>query len=196
MRNVTIEREYELPPIWAKCTLRFGRNSSPSSDSSAPSSALFYSDPSARVLLLTAKKTGSTGNGMHWMFVNESFFRPTNHADRRSVPWSYWSQFCLIKDFPTFSLVGCPQVVGSRVIYLEKDGSQSTRGHARSRLNTVDFSPHAEITTPPTMTWTFIGGMSPLRPNETHREFPSSTTNGLTIDQIHATEDNIVVLLV
>ncbi|KAH9479404.1 hypothetical protein JR316_0007994 [Psilocybe cubensis] len=195
MRNVTVEREYELPPIWAKCSLRFGRNSSPSTDTYAPPNALFYSDPSARVLLLTAKKTGSTGNGMHWLFINESFFRPTSHADRRSVPWSYWSQFCLIKDFLTFSSIGIPQIVGSRVIYLEKDVSHSTRGHARSRLHTVDFSPHADILTPPTMTWTFIGRMSQLRPIETHREFPTSTTNGLAVDQIHATEDNIVVLL-
>ncbi|PPQ67850.1 hypothetical protein CVT25_010289 [Psilocybe cyanescens] len=196
MRNVAIEREFELPAIWARSIMRFGRNSSPNSDSSAPSSALFYSDPSARVLLLTAKQTGPSGNGMHWMFINESFFRPTTHADRRSVPWSYWSQFCLIKDFPNSTLVDNPQVVGSRVIYLEKDGTHSSRGYERSRLSIVDFSPNAEVTTPPTRTWTLIGKMSPLRPNETHREFPPTTTNGLAVDRIHATEDNVIVLLV
>ncbi|KDR80694.1 hypothetical protein GALMADRAFT_60553 [Galerina marginata CBS 339.88] len=196
MRNVAIEREYELPPIWAKSTMRFARNTAPNNDVCTPSNALFCSDPSARVLLLAAKQTGPNGSGMHWMFINESFFRPTSHADRRSVPWSYWSQFCLIKDLQMNAVVGNPQVVGSRVVYLEKDGTRSSRGHERSRLSIIDFSPYAEISTPPTKTWTLIGKMSVLRPNESHRDFPSATTNGLAVEGICATEDNVVVLLV
>ncbi|KAF8906253.1 hypothetical protein CPB84DRAFT_1675794 [Gymnopilus junonius] len=193
MRNVAIEREYELPPIWAKSTMRFGRNTVPNNDVPMPSNVLFYPDPSARVLLLMAKQTGPTGNGMHWMFINESFFRRTSYADRRSVPWSYWNQFCLIKEIQNSTVVGIPQVVGNRIIYIERDGTCCSRGY--SRLSVIDFSPNTELTTPLTKMWTLIGKMSILRPIETYRDFPSATTQGLPVERICATEDNIVVLL-
>ncbi len=189
MRTVAIEREYELPPIWAKSAIRLGRNTAPATDNATPPSALFYADPAARVLLLTAKQTGPNANGMHWMFVNEAFFRPTSHPDRRIVPWIYWSQFCLIRELQINQVVGNPNVVGSRVIYLEKDGTRSSRGHERNHLSIIDFSPYPDIAIPaPAKVWTLIGKQSTLRPSETHREFPLATTNGLAVENIHATE--------
>ncbi|KAF8159486.1 hypothetical protein B0H34DRAFT_796728 [Crassisporium funariophilum] len=195
MASVTLEREYELPPIWAKATLRFSRNTAPSSDIYTPSTALFYSDPSSRVLLLTAKQAGPT-NGIHWMFVPESYFQPTSHPDRRSVPWSYWNQFCLIRDVQSNTLVGHPQVTGSRVVYLEKEPIHPGRGHPeRARLSVIDFSPCPEATNPPSKLWSLLGKQSVLIPNESHREIPTSATNGVVVEGIRATEDNIVLLL-
>jgi hypothetical protein len=196
MRSVAIEREYELPPIWARSTMRFARNNSPNSDNLAPSNALFYSDPTARVLVLMAKQQGPSAPGMHWMFINESFFRPTSHPDRRMVPWSYWSQFCLIRELNQDVVVGNPHVVGSRLVYLEKDGTVSNQGSHRTRLSVIDFSPYAEIPAPPTKLWTLVGKQSPLRPSETHREFPPASTGGLAVESIRATEDNVVLVLV
>lgn len=197
MRTVAIEREYELPPIWAKSAIRFGRNTAPASDHTTPSTALFYADPAARILLLTAKQTGPNANGMHWMFIPEAFFRPTTHPERRIVPWIYWSQFCLIRELQINQVVGYPQVVGSRVVYLEKNGTRSSRGHERTHLSVIDFSPYAEIATPPpAKLWTLIGKQAILRPSETLRDIPSTTTNGLAVENIHATEDNIVLVFV
>lgn len=176
--------------------MRFARNNSPNSDSLAPSNALFYSDPTTRVLVLMAKQQGPSAAGMHWMFINESFFRPTSHPDRRMVPWSYWSQFCLIRELSQDVVVGNPHVVGSRVVYLEKDGTVSNQGIDRTRLSVIDFSPYAEIPAPPAKLWTLVGKYSPLRPSETRREFPSTSTGGLAVESIRATEDNVVLVLV
>ena len=176
--------------------MRFARNNSPNSDNLAPSNALFYSDPTARVLVLMAKQQGPSATGMHWMFINESFFRPTSHPDRRMVPWSYWSQFCLIREFNQEVVVGHPHVIGSRVVYLEKDGTLSNPGSDRTRLSVIDFSPYAEIPPPPAKLWTLLGKQSPLRPSETRREFPPTSTGGLAVESIRATEDNVVLVLV
>jgi len=133
---------------------------------------------------------------MHWMFINESFFRPTSHPDRRMVPWSYWSQFCLIRELNQDVVVGNPHVVGSRVVYLEKDGTVSNRGTDRTRLRVIDFAPYAEIPAPPPGLWSLVGKYSPLKPSETHREFPPASTGGLAVESIRATEDNVVLVLV
>ena len=195
MRKVFIEREYELPPIWTNAVMRFGKNSAPNTDISTPSNALFYSDPSARVLLLSAKQPGDSA-AMHWMFVHESFFRPTTHDDRRAVPWTYWSQFCLIRELHSSLVIGNPQVVGSRVIYLEKDGTRSGSGNERTRLKIIDFAPYAEVPPPSTKAWTLLGKYSSIKPGEYQRDFSPSTTNGLAVGGICVTEDNIILVLV
>ena len=196
MDQVFIEREYELPPIWNNCTMRFLRNNVPNSQRATPSNALFCSDPSARVLVLTAMLEGSGATSMHWMFINESFFRPTSHEDRRVVPWGYWSQFCLIKEHQPDLLAGTPQVAGSRVLYLEKDGSRSATGHYRTKLKAIDFAPSSEVSSSSPKTWSLLGQYATLRPSEYQRDFSSTTTNGLAVENLHATEDNIVLLLV
>lgn len=197
MRNVAIKREYELPPIWVNAVMRFSRNITPYGDNAAPTTSLFYADPSARVLLLSAKQSGPNAAGMHWMFINEGFFRPTAYADRRSVPWSYWSNLCLIRELNSNTIIGQPQVVGSRVVYLEKDGTRTSRGHERASLGMIDFAPLAETASPSSAKlWSLIGKQSILKPSETHRDIPSGTTQGLPVQGIRATEDNIVLLLV
>lgn len=196
MDKVFIEREYELPPIWNNCTMRFLRNSVPNSQRAIPSNALFCSDPSARVLVLSAMPEGSGATSMHWMFINESFFRPTSHEDRRVVPWAYWSQFCLIKELQLDLLAGTPQVAGSRVLYLEKDGSRSATGRYRTKLKAIDFAPSSDVSSSSPKAWSLLGQYATLKPGEYQRDFSSTTTNGLAVENVHATEDNIVFLLV
>src|SRR5258707_1255758 len=196
MDKVSIEREYELPPIWNNSTMRFVRNNVPNSERAVPSNALFCSDPSSRVLVLSAKPEGSGATSTHWMFVNESFFRPTSHEDRRTVPWAYWSQFCLIKELQLGLLAGIPRVSGSRVLYLEKDGSRSASGQYRTKLKVIDFAPYTDISSPSPKSWSLLGQYATLKPTEYQRDFSSTTTTGLAVENIHATEDNIVLLLV
>jgi hypothetical protein len=190
--RVSLEREYELPPIWAKSALRFAQNTVPGVELSSPSTALFYTDPSSRVLLLEAKQAGS--NLHHWLFIQESFFRPTPLADRRSVPWAYWSQFCLIREHQPSFVVGRPKFAGNRLVYLEKEPAHPSRGE-RARLSIIDFSP-SETPSTPTKLWTLIGKQSALIPNESYREIPSNVTNGHSVESVHATEDNIALVLV
>jgi len=196
MGKVFIEREYELPAIWTNSIMRFGCNISPNADISIPPTAIFCSDPSARIVLLSARSEGPDEALSHWMFISESFFRPTSLEDRRTIPWGYWSQFCLIKEFQPSSLVGLPQVVGSRVVYLEKDGSRSAAGHCRTRLKIIDFAPYSDLPSPSPKAWSLLGKYSILRPGEYQRDFSATTTNGLVVENIFATEDNIVLLLV
>lgn len=186
-----MEREYELPPIWANSILRFAKNAAPFL---ASPTTLFHADPSCRVLVLTA----TSATAVHWLFLHESFISPTSHADRRIVPWIFWSQFCLIKEFAVGGIVGSPQVVGSRIIYLEKDGTQSPSGKDRTRIKVIDFSPYANIPVPSPQMWTHRGQACTLKPGEYQRDFKpnSSTTSGLAIERIFATEDNLVLFLV
>ena len=192
MGKVALEREYELPPIWARCTLRFAQNTVPGVELSSPSTALFYTDPSSRVLLLEAKQTGP--NIHHWLFIQESFFRPTPHAERRSVPWVYWSPFCLIREHQPSLVVGRPRFAGNRLIYLEKEPAHPSRAE-RARLSIIDFS-LSETPSQPTRLWTLIGKQSTLVPNEFYREIPPSVTNGHGVEGVYATEDNIALVLV
>lgn len=193
--RVALEREFVLPPIWAKSALRFAQNTVPGVELTSPSTALFCTDPSSRVLLLEAKQTGP--NMHHWLFIQESFFRPTPHADRRSVPWVYWSQFCLIREHQPSLVVGRPRFAGNRLVYLEKEVAHPSRAE-RARLSIIDFSiseaPRAPTT--PTKLWTLIGKQSTLIPNEFYREIPSSVTNGHAVESVYATEDNIALVLV
>jgi len=112
------------------------------------------------------------------------------------VPWSYWSQFCLIRELSQDVVVGNPHVVGSRVVYLEKNGTVSNRGTDRTRLRVIDFAPYAEIPAPPAGLWSLVGKYSPLKPSETQREFPPTSTGGLAVENIRVTEDNVVLVLV
>ena len=193
--RVALEREYELPPIWAKSVLRFAQNTVPGVELTSPSTALFCTDPSSRVLLLEAKQTGP--NMHHWLFIQESFFRPTTLADRRSVPWAYWSQFCLIREHQPSLVVGRPRFAGNRLVYLEKEVAHPGRAE-RARLSIIDFSISEAQAPPstPTKLWTLIGKQSTLVPNEFYREIPSSVTNGHAVESVYATEDNIALVLV
>ncbi|KAF9038470.1 hypothetical protein BJ165DRAFT_1531560 [Panaeolus papilionaceus] len=195
MRRISIMREYDLPPVWTNAVMRFAQNTAPNSRLSSASRAMFYTDPDSRVLTLTAQVPGPNGGAIHWMFIDESFFRFTLNADRQTVPFSYWNQFCLIKELRGTQIIGSPQVVGNRVVYLERDDSRADRGGERLRLGVLNFSRLAEPQPPSSKQWTLIGKYSALRVSEGSREFSHSVTNGLAVKDIRATEDNIILIL-
>lgn len=106
----------------------------------------------------------------------------------------YWNQFCLIREHQPSLVVGRPRFAGNRLVYLEKEVAHPTRAE-RARLSIIDFSP-SEAPSTPTRLWTLIGKQSTLIPNEFYREIPSSVTNGHAVESVHATEDNIALVLV
>ncbi|TFK39836.1 hypothetical protein BDQ12DRAFT_774151 [Crucibulum laeve] len=198
--KVVCEREYELPPVWANCALSFGRNTSPTSETSVSPNAIFYSDPSARVLIVTASPDGGSHGasaGNNWLFVNESYFRPPSRWDPRThIPWSYWSQYSLIRNISASRHIGLPRIVGTRVLYTESEPSRSSRSGRRTRLHIIDFAPYRDAASGPiSNAWSLIGQRSPLVPYETYREVPSGTTDSLQVEDVYATEDNIVLIM-
>lgn len=192
LSRTTIEREYELPSIWAGSELRFGHNAIPTPDVQLSRDALFHLDPSTRVLNLTAKG-GSKHGPLHWLFINESYFRPTSRADQCYVPWGYWSQACLIKDLVSSEIIGVPRIIGSRIVYLESD---SGSGRDRTRISIIDFAKPANHPGSSPRPWSLIGPRAMLTPNESSRSIPSSVTRHLRVEGICASEDNIVVIMV
>ncbi|KAF9006105.1 hypothetical protein BDQ17DRAFT_1352750 [Cyathus striatus] len=170
----------------------------PLNDSSVPPTAFFFSDPATRVLQLIAKpsepqRTRSPIN--NWLFINESYFRPPSRRDQRTtIPWSSWEQYCLIRDVSASKYIGIPRLVGNRVLYTETDPSSRPRDGIRTRLHLIDFVPYRD-TFDSTHSWSHRGQRSPLIPNESFREIPLSTTSGLVVEEMNATEDNIVLQL-
>ncbi|KAJ7917506.1 hypothetical protein B0H13DRAFT_2441900 [Mycena leptocephala] len=171
--NMVVLRQYELPATWNNSTIIFCANCSPRLPSA---SALFYSDPANRVLVIAAKpasiKSSSSASPCNWLFINEGYFRGApSRRDRLVIPWSVWGQYCLIKDLPrSRTLVRGPHAIGSRVVFLESE-SGSRAG------------------------WPVVGPRSALFPSETVRRLPSSTVEHCAVDDIGVTEDNIVLFL-
>lgn len=205
--NVTVEREYELPEAWSDAIIGFCPNTAPVSDLTSSSNALFYPDPSTRVLLITAKPNcpPTAPVPQQWLLINESYFRPTSRKDRLRAPWSTWGQYCLIRDIaPSPIPVEGPYAVGTRVVYLESmppHSSSRSSGHAPapgcpSRLNVIDFAPYPDESCRSSRAWSMIGQKSMLVPNETSREISASTVDGLSVKGIRVTEDNIVLFQV
>jgi hypothetical protein len=201
---VTVEREYGLPEHWANAVIGFSQNMAPLTDNSASSEALFYPDPSTRILVITARTPSidtSRSPFCDWLFINESHFRPTSRKDRLGVPWDHWKEYCLIKTVsPSAQILG-PCVIGSRALHVESDnGRPPTRGShpggCASRLTIIDFAPYPEASCHSNSVWPFVGKRSVLVPNETTRLVPSKTVDRLRIDDIRVTEDNIVLFLV
>lgn len=192
LTRVTVEREYILPSIWAGAELRFGRNATPTPGVKLSTETLFYLDPSARVLNLTAKG-GANPNALYWLFVEESYFRSTSHVDQRCIPWGYWGQVCLIKELAASAIIGVPQVVGSRIVYLE---SESGSRRDRARMSVIDFATPPNHPGPGTRPWLSVGPHATLVPNELSRSIPSSTTGYSRVKGISASEDNIIVFFV
>ena len=126
--NIAVEREYELPEQWKDAIISFGHNLAPTGDLPDSQSALFYPDPAVRVVLLSARpRTARQGVGnlpspspQQWLFINESFFR--SPLRRARVSWATWSEHCLLRDIaPTLVPIRGPQVIGTKVVYLELD---------------------------------------------------------------------------
>ena len=202
---VTVERVYELPPHWSSAAIGFTRNTAPLSDHSVAPDALFYPDPSTRVLLITAKSLlSNTGRRpfRNWLFINESFFRPTSRKERLNVSWDHWKEYCIIRDVSPSTKIPGPYVIGSRVLYVDSElGRSSTRdGHARyrSKLTVIDFAPYPDVSYRhgPDQVWPFVGQLTALVPNETTREIPSETCDRRKVEDMRVTEDNVVLFLV
>lgn len=201
---VTVEREYELPGHWGNAVIGFAHNTAPLTDNSASSEALFYPDPSTRILVITARSLSLDAGRSpfcNWLFINESYFRPTSRKDRLNVPWDQWKEYCLIKDVLSSTQMPGPCVIGNRVLYVESDPGRPLNrgGHSSgyaSRLTIIDFAPYPDASCHSNSVWSFVGKRSLLVPNETTRPMPSKTVDRLSIDDIRVTEDNIVLFLV
>ncbi|TFK64105.1 hypothetical protein BDN72DRAFT_285535 [Pluteus cervinus] len=207
--NLSIEREYELPEHWRNSVVSFSQNLSPAADLPDSQSALFYPDPTVRVFLLTARErtTSPPVGGLppptrqQWLFINESYFRAASRRDRIRVPWGVWGKLCLMRNIPaTMVPMRGPQVVGTKVVYLELDERHlhnRPAGQTRncpSRLSIIDFAPFPETAGKQSGGWA-VGSESMLIPNETSRDLPANTVNGLTVEAIRVTEDNIALFL-
>jgi len=188
LSRTTIEREYELPSVWAGSELRFSYNAIPT-PGQLSRDALFHLDPLTRVLNLTVRRGQKQGT-LHWLFIYESYFRPTSRADQCYVPWGYWSQACLVKDLVASEIIGVPRVIGSRIVYLESDGRD------RFRISIIDFANPANHPGSSPRPWSLIGPRAKLVPSESSRSIPFDVTDHLRVEGICASEDNIVVMLV
>ncbi|KAJ3984523.1 hypothetical protein F5890DRAFT_1474475 [Lentinula detonsa] len=199
--SISVVREFELPPTWSNTIMKFLPNSSPRSDISQPSDALFYAAPETRVLAISSTPTAISHSEfypMNWLFLKESYFRFPSRKDGFRVSWGQWGQYSLIKEIDVHpSAIRGPCVVGTKVFYVENT-VHSTRSHAHSsrssRLRVIDFSPFAEPVEYP-RGWTSVGPRASLIPVESRRSIPTSSVDGLPVKDIIATEDNIVLFL-
>jgi hypothetical protein len=93
--NITVECEYELPEWWSNY---LANNVAPCKDLTPATLALFYPDPSARILCVTAKRATDAGPVHHkWLFINESHFKRSRRSGLTHVPWTQWA---LYANFP------------------------------------------------------------------------------------------------
>ncbi|KAG6918977.1 hypothetical protein DXG01_010216 [Tephrocybe rancida] len=192
---VVIERDYELPEAWVRSTIGFSPNTSPLVDQLSQSEAMFYPDPSKRIIVVVVKTPSPNGgpSARNWLIVNESFFRPTSRKDRLRVSWQEWSQACLIRD--AHSAIRGPYVNGSRIVFAENAPRSSSRAPAASRLNVIEFAPFPDSSCNQTRAWSMIGPRCVLVPNECSRDVPPKTVDGRQIEDVRLTEDNIVLFL-
>lgn len=188
--------EYELPPIWNNSTVAFSPNTS---TRSANLDALFYPDPAARILVLTATQNKHSKNASrNWLVINESFFRrPFSRRDTFQVQWSHWSQYCLVRTIsPTTTFLRGPYVAGKRILFLDSDPIHRSATDSPTRLNLIDFVPMMDTTRQANRAWTWVGPRTNVVAVESNRNLPNATVSYLDVDGIRVTDDNIVLFLV
>ncbi|KAJ6498311.1 hypothetical protein DFH09DRAFT_1052021 [Mycena vulgaris] len=196
--NMVVLRQYELPGTWNNSSVKFCPNRAPRLPSST---ALFYPDPANRILAIAAQppvKRSSSASPRNWLFIQESYFRGSpSRRDRLVVPWSYWGQYCAIKDLSrSRTTVRGPYAIGSRIVFLESEpGPRSLASAPPISLNLIEFAPFPESAARLHPSWTMIGPRSTLFPSETARQLPSSTVEHYAVDDIGVTEDNVVLFL-
>ncbi|KAE9396873.1 hypothetical protein BT96DRAFT_823997 [Gymnopus androsaceus JB14] len=195
--SISVVREFELPETWIGTNMKFSPNSSPISDVSQTSDALFYTAPETRVLVITSTPIAISRSEyypMNWLFLKESYFRYPSRRDGFRVSWRHWGQYCLIKeiDVPPSAICG-PYTSGTKVFYVENAPVHSSR-IASTRLRVIDFSPFSDPVDSP-RGWTCVGPRASLIPTENSRSIPSSSVDGLPVKDVNATEDNIVLFL-
>ncbi|KAK2463555.1 hypothetical protein APHAL10511_004306 [Amanita phalloides] len=189
--NITVEREYELPTSWNNSQIEICNNVAPCKDLTPPTRALFYPDPSARMLCITAKRTFAPDAGpahCKWLFVSESYFKPSRRSGLTHVPWAQWGNYCLIRELSQASPIKGPYAVGTRFVYLEP-----TPNSGKPRLHIINFIPYTEWKC--SAPWTWRGQKVISAPVESVRDIPEKTAGGLAIEDARINEDNIVLLL-
>ncbi|KAJ3905004.1 hypothetical protein F5879DRAFT_800567 [Lentinula edodes] len=200
--SISVVREFELPETWSNTIVKFLPNTSPRSDISQSSDALFYAAPETRVFAISSTPAAISHSGyypINWLFLKESYFRFPSRKDGFRVSWRQWGRYCLIKeiDVPPSAIRG-PCVVGTKVFYVENALAHSSRSPTPSsrstRLRVIDFSPFAEPDEFP-RGWTFVGPRASLFPIESRRSIPSSSVDGLPVEGLDATEDNVILFL-
>ncbi|KAF8630134.1 hypothetical protein AX15_003089 [Amanita polypyramis BW_CC] len=189
--NITVEREYELPESWNNCQIEIRNNVAPCKDPLPSIRALFYPDPSARMLCIAARRAISSDSGpVHykWLFVNESYFKPSRRTGLVHVPWTQWGNHCLVREVSQASPIKGPYSIGTRFVYLEPIPS-----NGRPRLHTIGFTPYAEwkYNSP----WSWRGQKVVAIPLESSRDIPDVTASGLAVEDLRITEDNIILFL-
>lgn len=190
--NITVDSEYELPESWNNCQIDICNNAAPSKDLTPATRALFYPDPSARMLCVVAKRAIASDPGpVHykWLFINASYFKPSRRGGLTSVPWTQWGNNCLIREVSQTSPIKGPYAVGTRFVYLEP-----TPNNGRPRLHTIGFIPYAEWKG--SATWSWRGQKVIMGPVEGSRDIPEKTAGGLAVEDVRVTEDNIVLFMV
>lgn len=192
-------REYALPEAWKNSVIGFCPNTSPKSPFSVSADALFYAAPENRIVVLSATPdplAHSRNPLCNWLFIKESYLKyPGSRRDPSQVAWSQWAQYCLIKDIgSSITRIRGPYVVGTRVVYLELEQGLQRGSPSTARLHAVEFAPFADSTT--SLPWFWAGSRAMLIPSETSRSIAPATTEGLHVEDIRITEDNIILFTV
>lgn len=182
-------RQLQLPDAWRNWLINFHRNDAPMADPPRSSNALFYSDPTRRILMLSARPSAQA-KAINWMMFPERLFTwPWIRG--QNVSWNDWSQYVIVRNTSTTRIIGKPAVTGSRVLYLDHDSSGM-----KVRINSIAFLPHSESAETSQTMWDFVGKHTPLVPTEARREIPAINGMGSKLQDLRVTEDNIVLLYV
>jgi hypothetical protein len=126
----------------------------------------------------------------NWLIFPERLFT-WSWISGQSVSWNDWSQYAIVRNTSTTRIVGKPAIVGTKVLYLDQDSSG-----AKMRINSIAFMPYSETAETTQNMWDFIGRRTPLVPSEARKEIPAVNGMGCKLQDLRATEDNIVLLYV
>ncbi|KAF5362368.1 hypothetical protein D9756_002316 [Leucocoprinus leucothites] len=181
------KRQFQLPDAWKNSVINFHKNDAPRTDIPGNSTALFYSDPARRLLMLSARPSAHS-KVVNWMMFPERLLgSPCLRG--ASVAWNDWCQYVIVRNTASTHLVGEPAIVGTRVLYLDQDPSG-----AKMRINAINFAPHSDAAETSQALWDFVGKYTPLVPTEAKREISPVGRDGSKLQDLRATEDNIVLL--
>ncbi|KAG7093642.1 hypothetical protein E1B28_007305 [Marasmius oreades] len=202
----TILREFELPEAWDRSVIEFCPNSSPRSDFSLSPSTVFYLAPETRILAIKSRKSSRDPQAPYtpndWLFIKESYFKHMSRRDPFRMAWKQWGQYCLAKEVMNYppSTIRGPYIVGSKVFYVENTlarvtGSRSTTltVHGGSRLHAIDFSPFTDYGEASGQNWVSNGPKAGLIPSEYSKSIHAAVVDGLSIEDVSVTEDNIIL---
>ncbi|KAH7926051.1 hypothetical protein BV22DRAFT_390964 [Leucogyrophana mollusca] len=196
-------RSYELPESWSTVSLmRISPNSSPRVNAEPTPGAFFYSDPSQRLLVISAEfppeatPPGCSRNIA--LVLDESFLQPPGPGEE-IVRWNQWRSRCMIFNLP--DRAEGLQAVGRRLVFFE---NVAEPGHSTvdssSRVHMLDLNPYAvdflqSIVRSPSP-WRWNGPWTTITtvvPRRSTRYIRTSTVEAYNITWIDATEDSIIL---